>query len=171
MRRAALLAAVVVLAGCGGGSSGVPASAIAVVGDHAVSRAELSAELDRARRTYEAAGRAFPARGTPEYARLRDATVRLLVSRAELELEAERLGIRITPAQIERRLAAFKRTAFGGSETRYRERLRELRTTDAEVRAGIRWELLAEGLRTHGGAVPKPAHVRYAPGFAPSNSG
>jgi hypothetical protein len=156
----ALLAALV-LAGCGN-ETDVPPSAIAVVGGR---------QIDEARRSYEAAGRPFPAPGTPGYERLQAITVRLLVERAELDVEADRLGIAVTPAQVDARLSRLKQSAFRGNERLYRRRLREQRTTDAEVRAGIRDQLLAAALRAAGAVVPKPLKVRYAKGFAPSDGG
>jgi hypothetical protein len=165
----ALLAALA-LAGCGD-KAVVPPSAIAVVGGRQISRAAFAAQIDEARRSYEAAGRPFPAPGTPTYARLKAIAVRLLVERAELDIEADRLGIAITPAQIDARLGRFKQSAFRGSEQLYRRRLREQRTTDPEVRAGIRDQLLAAALRASGAEIPKPTKVRYARGFAPSDSG
>lgn len=158
------------LVGCGN-QGGVPPGAIAVVGGRPVSQQAFAAELDQTRRSYAAAGRRFPAEGTPAYERVKLIVVRLLVDRAKLEIEAERLGIRITPAQVERRLQEFKQETVGGSERLYRQRLREQRTTDAEVRAGIRFLLLSEELRLQGAAVPKPMTVRYAPGFAPPDAG
>jgi SurA N-terminal domain len=172
VRRASWLGllAVLALAGCGD-KAGVPPSAVAVVGGRQISRAAFTAQIDQARRSYETAGRTFPAPGTPAYEHLKAIAVRLLVERAELDIEADRLGIAITPAQIEARLGRFKQSAFRGSEQLYRRRLREQRTTDAEVRAGIRDELLAAALRKAGAEVPRGMKVRYAPGFAPSDSG
>jgi SurA-like N-terminal domain len=172
VRSASWLALLTVLAlvGCGS-EAGVPPSAIAVVGGRQISRTALDAQIDQARRSYEAAGRPFPAPGTPAYEHLRAITVRLLVERAELDIEADRLGIAITPAQIDARLGRFKQSAFRGSERVYRQRLREQRTTDAEVRAGIRDQLLAAALRAAGAETPKPMKVRYAKGFAPSDGG
>ena len=170
MRSALALLAALVLVGCGN-EAGVPPSAIAVVCGRQISRAALAAQIDHARRSYEAAGRPFPAPGTAAYEHLRAITVRLLVERAELDIEADRLGIAITPAQVDARLGRFKQSAFHGSERLYRQRLREQRTTDAEVRAGIRDELLAAALRKAGAEVPKPLNVRYAKGFAPTDGG
>jgi hypothetical protein len=170
--RAAWLAlvAALVLVGCGN-EAGVPPSAIALVGGRQISRMAFAAQIDQARRSYEAAGRPFPAPETPAYERLKAITVRLLVERTELDVEGDRLGIAITPAQVDARLSRFKQSAFRGNERLYRQGLREQRTTDAEVRAGIRDQLLAAALRAAGAEVPKPLKVRYANGFAPSDGG
>jgi hypothetical protein len=108
----------------------------------------------------------FPARGTPAYAHLQALAVQLVVERAQFELEAEDAGIRITPAAVDRRLRQVKRATFGGSERRYQEGLRREGLTDADIRADIRSQLLADAVkRVIGDAlIPK---VVYAKGFAP----
>ena len=53
----------------------------------------------------------------------------------------------IRPAQVDARLRRFKRTAFGGSEARYRARLRAIGMTDADVRRATRDELLVAALQ------------------------
>ena len=173
MRRLLLLLAVVpVAAGCGHSAPRVPPSAIALVGDRAVSRAAFDAELTRARRAYASRGQSFPKRGTAAYEQLKDSVVRLLVDRAQLEIAAKRSRIVIALAEIEARLRRFKQSAFGGDEARYRKQLRETGMTDADIRAAIRAELLAAALRkSASGGHPQPAKVVYAPGFAPREHG
>jgi hypothetical protein len=168
----------VAVTGCGGGaqpsptspspSRSVPASAIALVGARPVPRAALDAALAQSRRAYAARGRAFPAAGTPAFARLRALAVALVVERSRLEVEAESAGIRITRADVDRRLEEVKRTRFGGSEQRYREGLRRAGLTDADIRADLGSQLLAAALRGVPHATPK---VVYAKGFAPPNTG
>jgi SurA N-terminal domain len=154
-----------VATGCGGGTRSVPPSAIAVVGDRTVPRAAFDAELARARRAYAARGQAFPAPGTPAYERVKDAVVRLLVDRARLEVEAQHAGVVIPAAKVEARLRRLERTTFG-DEARYRTQLRRTGLTEADVRAAIRTELLADALR--GVDVEAPS-VAYARGFEPRN--
>jgi hypothetical protein len=165
MRRLTLVALVLVVAGCGGHEQSVPPGAIAVVGDRAITRADFDAELARARRAYSARGRPFPEAGTPAHEQLKDAAVRVLVDRAQLELDAQHAGIVVTAAQIDRRLRRFKQRTFGGDESHYRDQLRRTGLTEADVRRAIRAELLAAAL---GGVASRPANVVYAPGFEPS---
>lgn len=167
MRRLLVFSVLALVAtGCGGGTRSVPPSAIAVVGDRAVPRAAFDAELARARRAYAARGQAFPAPGTPAYERVKDAVVRLLVDRARLEVEAQHAGVVIPAAKVEARLRRLERTTFGGDEARYRTQLRRTGLTEADVRAAIRTELLADALR--GVDVEAPS-VAYARGFEPRN--
>lgn len=165
LRRLAPLLVVAALAGCGGHSAQkVPPGAIAVVGDRAVPRAALDAELVRSRRAYQARGQAFPARGTTAYRRLEDAAVRLVVDRARLEVEAKRAGIVIPDSRVDAGLRRLRDTTFGGDVARYRAQLAMTGMTDADVREAIRTQLLADALR---GRHIQPAAVVYAPGFEP----
>jgi len=167
-----VLAAAVVLAGCGGGHTArVPPGAIALVGDRPVPRAALDVELRRSRRAYAAQGKAFPARGTAAFSHVQSLAVRLVVDHVTLAVQAASRGVVITPAQVDRRLRQLKRDAFGGSESRYRAALRRQGMTAAEARSSVRDLLLAEALRSAGGTAPEPPEIVYADGFAPANSG
>jgi hypothetical protein len=167
MRRLALLAGVVVLAGCGGGG-GVPRSAVAVVGGRSVSRADLAAALAQSRRAYAAGGRAFPAAGTPAFDHLRALALGVLVDRARLEVVAAKHGITITPAQVDTALRRYVQESFGGDEKRFRESLRREGMTEAGIRAALRTQLLAAAV-TNADAAGEKVKVRYARGFAPPN--
>jgi SurA N-terminal domain len=167
VKRLAPLLAVVALVGCGGHQDqSVPPGAVALVGDRAITRAALDAELARARRAYVARGRAFPARGTPAYEQVEDAVVRLLVDRARLEVEARQAGIVVPATRIEARLRRLVQTTFGSDERRYRAQLRRTGLTEADVRAAIRTELLTAALRRR---TTTPPRVAYAAGFEPSS--
>ncbi len=150
MRRIGLLIAPIALASltsCGGDSISVPPSAIAVVGHRTISRAAFDAAMAQARASYTSQGRAFPAAGTAAYAGLQRLAVGVLVERAELEQEAPRVGVHVDEAQVEARLRRLKEDVFGGSDRRYRERLRAQQMTDAQVRSAIRAQLLVEEMR------------------------
>ena len=129
--------------GCGHGTPSVPRSAIAVVGDRTIARAEFEALIAQARDSYRSRGRVFPAVGTRAYDELKRLAVRLLVERAQLEQKAPSLGVNIDPAVVDARLRRLKEDTFGGSEERYRARLKEERMTDAGIRAALRAELLS----------------------------
>jgi len=164
-----LVIVALVAAGCGGDHPRtVPPGAIALVGGRAVSRASFDAELARSQRAYAARGQEFPQRGTEAYRRLKDTVVNLLVDRAKLELEARRTHVAVTPAEVDARLRALVRRSFAGDERRFREQLRRTGTTEADVRAAIRYELLAAALRS---TPPSSPEVTYAPGFEPAGSG
>jgi hypothetical protein len=173
VKRVALLAALVVAAaGCGHGGTTVPAGAIAVVGDRPVPRSALDAQLAQTRRAYAARGQAFPPPGTDAYRTLRDNAVRLVVDRTRLGLVAQKLGIVIGPAQVDARLRRFEQTEFGGSEARYRARLRAVGMTVADLRRAARDELLVDAVeKADPSALEKPLSISYAKGLAPAAGG
>jgi hypothetical protein len=172
VKRLAVLAATLLVAGCGSSRTTVPPSAIAVVGDRPVSRAAFDAQLAQVRRVYRARGQPFPPRGTEAYDRLRGSVVTLLVEREQLEILAREHHISVGRAQIDQRYRRFKQTAFGGSEAHYRERLRRTGMTDAAVRDAIRVQLLIAALRKSApAALAEQLPVAYAKGFAPANAG
>lgn len=173
MKRLAALGALVLVVGCGGKHAAVSATAIAVVGDRSIPRADFEAQMDQARRVFRVQGKPFPAPGTPEYDRLKDTAVRLLVEREQMSIAALRLGIlpRVTN-QVGPALRRFKQTTLGGSEARYRKRLRQTGMTDGDVREAITDQLLVSALKK-AKALPleKLLPVSYAKGFAPAASG
>jgi hypothetical protein len=173
VRRTPALAILLVLAaGCGRGAATVPPGAIAVVGGRPVPRSALDDQLAQSRRVYAARGQDFPKQGTDAYRRLRDNAVRLLVDRTQLELAAQKLGIAISPGQVDARLRRFKQSAFGGSEARYRARLRATGMTDADLRRATLDELLVAALeRKSPSALKKHLSVSYAKGLAPADGG
>jgi parvulin-like peptidyl-prolyl isomerase len=135
-------------ASCGGQDSlSVPSSAIAVVGDRTISRSQFTALMAQARQSYAAQGRPFPATGSAAYTELKRLAVSLLVEQAELDQKAPGLGVRIDYAQVEAGIRRLKEESFGGSEQRYRTRLRAAGMTDAQVRSAVRAQLLAEAVR------------------------
>jgi hypothetical protein len=173
VRRLALLGALVVVVGCGENHAAVPATAIAVVGDTPIPRADFEAQMDQARRVLRAQGKSFPAPGNPECDGLRGTAVRLLVERKQMALAARRLGILPhVMDQVEPALRRFKRTTLGGSEARYRERLRQAGMTDEDVREAITDQLLASALkRANAWPLKKLLPVSYATGLAPGDDG
>src|SRR5438552_4623020 len=85
-----LLVIVVVAAGCGsgGGPKGVPADAVAVVGNDTVSKAQFNDLLAGAKRNYAARKTPFPKPGTAQYKALQDQLVQYLVQLDELKQKA-----------------------------------------------------------------------------------
>jgi hypothetical protein len=164
VRGIAPLLAVAVLAGCGGHSTQkVPPGAVAVVDGHAITHVALAAELARTKLAYSAKGQVFPARGPAAYDQLERAAAALLVDREHLELEAERLGITVSPVRVDAALRRLKQTRFGGNEGAFRKQLRRTGLTESGVRQALRDQLLASAV----GGRARPAEVTYAPGFEP----
>ncbi len=140
---APLALALPLAAACGNDALSVPRSAIAVVGDRTITRADFEALIAQARNSYRSRKQAFPAEGTRAYGDLKTVAVRLLVERAQLEQKAPGLGVEIDNGAVDARLQQLKQDAFGGDNALYRARLREEGMTDADVRSAVRAELLS----------------------------
>ena len=116
---AALVALVVLVAtACGSSNESVPSDAVAVVDGTPVTKAELEALLDRAKKTYKAQKRAFPKAGTSEYQSLQTQAVAFLVQRAEYDNRGRRPEARRDGQGDRRRIAQIKQQSFGGSQTK-----------------------------------------------------
>jgi parvulin-like peptidyl-prolyl isomerase len=97
--------------------------------------------------------------------------VRLLVEQAQLEQKAPGLGVTIDQSQVGARRELLIEETFGGSEARYRARLRQERMTDAQVRAAFRVQLLSDAVFqavTAGVTVSTAAVRRYYESHLPS---
>ena len=134
------------LAGCGG-SEGVPTDAVAVVNGTEVTRAELDGLVDRARKAYSSQKQAFPKAGTAEFQSLQDTAVAYLVQRAEYEQLAEDQGIKVSQAEIDKRVqAVLKQPYFGGDQKKLDAELKKQGYSNAQFRADIRALVLRDKL-------------------------
>ena len=99
-------ALVALLAACGGGgsSTNVPASDIATVGGTPITKASFTSLLSVACSRYKAQGQPCPKVGTPTYASLRDSAVTFLVQQAELQQEADKLGVPVTQKDLDQQV-------------------------------------------------------------------
>jgi parvulin-like peptidyl-prolyl isomerase len=138
-----LVALVVALAACGGGGSAkLNADDVAVVGSEHVTQSMYAAALAEAKASLAAQGQTMPAPGSTGYQQLRTNVVDLLVQRAELALEAKKLGVTVSDAAVEKKLAALKKKYYSGSQKRYLAGLKQQGFTDAQFRGFIREQLL-----------------------------
>jgi len=136
-----------VLAGCGsgGGSSKLSSDDVAVVGSEHVTLTDLNNLLNRAKIAYKAQGQAFPKQGTTNYQAIRDNVISLLVQQAELDQKAASMGITVTDADIDARIALVKKQYFGGSQKKYLAEIKKQGFTEAQVRTDvIRPQLISE---------------------------
>src|SRR3954452_18958539 len=117
--------AVVVLAGCGGGSNTAKLSTedVAVVGDQQITKAQFQNLMATAEASFKQQGRKFPKQGTSEYASIKSQAVTLLVQQAEREAKAKDLGIEISDKQVDARLKQIKQQYFQGKESTYKSQL------------------------------------------------
>jgi foldase protein PrsA len=146
-------------AACGGSSkpSSVPDNAVAVVGGDTISKERYNDVLDQAKRSYKAQRKAFPKPGTQSYSTLRAQIIQFLVERSEYEQTADDEDVKITDKQVDDRLEQVKKQYFvnpTGSkpatkaqiEKRYTQQLKAQGLTDADVRDGLRYQLIRSKL-------------------------
>jgi parvulin-like peptidyl-prolyl isomerase len=160
-----LIAVVVALAGCGGGgASKLNPDDVAVVGSEHVTQAMYTAALAEAKASLAAQGQKMPAPGTTGYQQVRTNVVDLLVQRAELALEAQKLGVTVSDAAVDKKLAAVKKKYYAGSEKKYLAGLKAQGFTDAQFRGFVREQLLETklyGQITKGTTTTKQAVDAY----------
>jgi parvulin-like peptidyl-prolyl isomerase len=144
-----LLLLVALAAGCGGGggsSAKLQSDDVAVVGPQHVKKLMFDQLMNEAKVNLKSQGQTFPKAGSTAYSNIRSQAVSLLVQEAEKEAEAQKLGIVISPKDIDTRLTQLKKQYFGGSEAKYQAQLTKQGLTDAEVRENIKSQIAAQKL-------------------------
>jgi parvulin-like peptidyl-prolyl isomerase len=141
------LSAALVAAGCGGDSGdSVPEDAVAVVDGREITKSELNELLTLAETTYKAQKRDFPKAGTAEYQSLQSQAVAYLVQRVEYEQKADELGVSVSDADIDERIATVKKENFGGDDAKFAAQLKAQGYTEKAFRDTVRAQLLADKL-------------------------
>jgi parvulin-like peptidyl-prolyl isomerase len=154
-----LVPAALVLAGCSGSDS-VPTDAIAVVDGTDVPRADLDALMARAKLSYKANKQDFPKAGTTDYQSLQTTAVAYLVQLIQYEQQAEELGITVTEADIDERVAqVLKQPPFNGDQKQLDAELAKQGYTQAAFRTELRTLALRDKLAE---ALTKNAKVSEA---------
>jgi parvulin-like peptidyl-prolyl isomerase len=144
---APIVLAAALLAGCGGSSSAsLKKDDVAAVGKVHVTKSQYNALISQAQRSFKQQGRAFPKQGTTEYETVKSQAMTLLVQQAERESKADSLGIKISTADVDKRLAQIKKQYFQNKESRYKAQLKKQKLTDAQVRNDIRSQLISEAV-------------------------
>jgi parvulin-like peptidyl-prolyl isomerase len=150
MKKTSLFPVVLVaalLAGCGGGgSASLKKDDVAVVGKVHVTKAQYDALISQAQRSFKQQGRAFPKQGTTEYETVKGQAITLLVQQAERESKADSMGLKVSNADVDKRLAQIKKQYFQNKEARYQAQLKKQHLTDAQVRNDIRSQLISEAV-------------------------
>jgi parvulin-like peptidyl-prolyl isomerase len=137
----------VLLAGCGGGSSaGLNKDDVAVVGNVHVTKAQYNALILQAQQSFKQQNRPFPKQGTTDYETVKGQAITLLVQQAERESKASSMGIKISDADVNKRLAQIKKQYFQNKEARYQAQLKKQHLTDTQVRNDIRSQLISEAV-------------------------
>jgi parvulin-like peptidyl-prolyl isomerase len=141
-----LLAAVLLAAGCGGGSKSVPSNAVAVVGNDTITKSQFNFLIEGAKRAYKARKTPFPKVGTTQYKSIEDQAVTYLVQQDELEQKAKDLGVSVSDKDIQTRLTQIKAQYFGGSEKRYQAQLKAQGLTQSQIEQDLHAQILSEKL-------------------------
>ena len=180
MTRLAVLAlCLALLAGCGGGGD----KTVAEVGGQKVTQQQLDALVQHFRREAQQEGKDFPAEGTATFVQLRNQLLGLLVYRAELKQGAERLGVTVSDAELNKRLAAVpsggeeEGAANGDTFARDSAEAELLKEgIAAKVTRGVTGKTLAERSARRNEALAKflarlqrETTVRYEPGYGPGS--
>jgi parvulin-like peptidyl-prolyl isomerase len=140
----AALAGVAVLAGCGSDKESVPTNAVAVVGDDTITKAQYDQLIEQAKGSYKTQKRPFPEPGSQEYEALRGQAMQFLVQRAQFEQKASELDVKVTDADVDKRLKDLIKQYFGGSRSKYEKQLKQQGLSESQVRADIRAQLIQE---------------------------
>jgi foldase protein PrsA len=148
-----LLALVLVaaLAACGGGGSSgpVPTDSIAQVGSTPITKATFNGLMTVAFARYKSQGQPTPKIGTPTYTSLRDSAVNFLVQQAELQQEADKLGVSVTQKDIDKQVETIKKTYYQGSEKKFEDALKKDDITLAQLEQyELRPNLLGQKLQS-----------------------
>jgi parvulin-like peptidyl-prolyl isomerase len=108
------LAVALLASGCGGSESkSVPSGAVAIVGDHTITKADFDAVIARAKLGFKQQKRDFPKPGTPQFQQIKSSAIQYLVQREELEQKAKDMDVKVGKKQIDDRIAQIKRQLGG----------------------------------------------------------
>ena len=140
----AFAASAVVLAGCG--EKSVPSGSIAVVGDVSITQEQFDDVIAQAKASYEAQGVDFPAAGTPEYDKLKASVVDYLVQTELISQKAVEMGVEVTSAEVDERVAAIVDQI--GGQKKYDALLKKQGVTEEDLRAQLEVQMLQDKVRT-----------------------
>jgi hypothetical protein len=122
---------------------GVPPSAVALVGDRAVTKNQLNQRISQATNLYRLQGGTLPL-PVDQYQILSRNAVDLLVDRIQFEESAKQLGVTVTTSEVKQRLQEIKEQFFGGDENTFQTQIAQRKLTEAQIEVDIRSQLLRE---------------------------
>lgn len=144
----AVIVSTAALAGCGGGAAApkLAVNDVAVVGSQHITLADFNGALSEEKSSLKASGTAVPKVGTSQYESLETTIIDALVQQAEFEIEAAKLGVTVTPAEVQAQLSSLEKQYFKGSAASYQAAVKKQGFTDAEVVDNLRERLLENKL-------------------------
>lgn len=135
------------LAACGGGGgSKLGSDDIAVVGSTHITVPMYNELLGEEKASMKAQGQKFPAAGSTSFESIKTNIVNLLVQQAELQQEAQKMGVTVTSAEVDKQLASLKKQYYKNNEQKYQADLKKEGLTDAQVRDQLHEKLLEQKL-------------------------
>jgi len=141
---ALLVAALALVATACGGSDSVPAGAVAVVNGTEISKSQLDEYMELSKKGYERTNQAFPKAGTPEYQSVQARNLAYLVELAQLQQAAEKLGVKVTDADIDKLENQTIKSKFDGDRKEYEKALKAAGYTIEQFRkTGYTYNALA----------------------------
>jgi foldase protein PrsA len=146
---ACCVAAVSLAAGCGGGSSassGVPKGDVALVDGQPITQAQFDAIFNQYTDSLKVAKQAVPKAGSTAYTSIVQRLVQYLVTKAELEQQAKKLGVTVTSKDIDTGLKAFIKQYFGGSQKKFEAAMKKQHATLQQVRDNVAFTTLQSHL-------------------------
>jgi parvulin-like peptidyl-prolyl isomerase len=123
------------LAACGGGgSTQVPADAVAQVGSVPISKATFNTVMNVACARYKSQGQPCPKVGTPTYSSLRDSAINFLVQQEELTQEAKKkLGVTVTQKDLAKQVEQIKKAYYHGDTKKFDQAVKQQGMTLAQL--------------------------------------
>ena len=99
-----------------------------------VSKADLDKLIDQAKRGYESQNQQFPKAGTPEYQSVQQQYVAYLVELAEFHQAADKLGLEVTDADVDKVENQTIKEKFSGKRADYEKALKKAGFTPEDYR-------------------------------------
>lgn len=161
MKRVVLVAVVVALALIGVGIVALlrddgGGKTVATVSGHRITSEDLTLAVEHFHEEADREGHEFPAKGTNGYDQVEKLALGLLIDRAAIEAAASRLGVHVTDAQVEARLAQGPPESEGGGDVR-------VKAEAVFRRATVRTQLITDGVfrKLTAGIRVAPSDVRH----------
>jgi foldase protein PrsA len=136
------------LAACGGGGGqkAVPSDAVALVGSDTISKAQVNSLMAQTARVATVNKQKPPKAGTADYKTEQDRVVAFLVQLDELAQKGVGLGVTVTDAQVNAKVAGVQKQYFGGSQTKFEKALEQQGQTIDIYKLEWRSQLLSQGI-------------------------
>jgi foldase protein PrsA len=114
-----VFAVLLVAAGCGGGSAGVPSDSVAVVNGDSITKVQFNTLMNATTKIDKANKQTPPAAGTTAYKTRQDQILAYLVQLDELTQKGKTLGVEVTDAQVQQQVDKVKKQYFKGDEKKF----------------------------------------------------